>query len=214
VRLFVLKLPRLARVVAHLTKGPDHHAVLAALALGKVKPFRDDRGMVSGSSEARHLLSPYDDKLQSDERESGVRQWQGDLWKEIIRSLRSANPLEVRLDWRPELGHPAVSQYTASTPDLLARFKDFNRHKPYAQRVKPFNFLLEFYGKRPDEMARQGLLKSTDDVKRHPSRARRITVIHTNRCLESAIGLLASRSDKNGYTPTLKRCAASATASR
>ena len=115
-----------------------------------------------------HLLSPYDDETESDERESGVRQWQEDLWKEIIKSLRSPNPLEVRLDWRKELGYPAVSQYTAPTPDRLAWFKDFNRDKPYAQRVKPFNFLLEFYGKRPDEMARQGLLKSTDDVKRQP----------------------------------------------
>ena len=115
-----------------------------------------------------HLLSPYDDGSKSEERESGVRQWQEDFWKEIIKSLRSANPLEVRLDWRPELGHPAVSQYTAATPDLQARFKEFNRDKPYALRVKPFNFLLEFYGKRPDEMARQGLLKSTDDTKRQP----------------------------------------------
>ena len=78
-----------------------------------------------------------------------MRLWQEDLWKEIIRSLRSPNPLEVRLDWRAELNHPAVSQYTAATPDLLARFKDFNRDKPYAQRVKPFNFLLEFYGQAP-----------------------------------------------------------------
>jgi hypothetical protein len=117
-----------------------------------------------------HLLSPYEDGPKSDERESGVRQWQEDFWKEIIKSLRSANPLEVRLDWRPELGHPAVSEYTAATPDLQARFKEFNRDKPYALRVKPFNFLLEFYGKRPDEMARQGLLKSTDDAKRQRSR--------------------------------------------
>ncbi len=115
-----------------------------------------------------HLLSPYDDGPKSDERESGVRQWQEDLWKEIIKSLRSANPLEVRFDWRPELNHPAVSQYTAATPDLQARFRDFNRDKPYALRVKTFNFLLEFYGKRPDEMARQGLLKSSDDTKRQP----------------------------------------------
>jgi hypothetical protein len=74
--------------------------------------------------------------------------------------------MELPIDWRPELAHPAVSQYTASTPDLVARFKDFNLRKPYAERLKPFNFLLEFYGKRPDEAARQGLLKTSDDVKR------------------------------------------------
>jgi hypothetical protein len=91
-----------------------------------------------------HLLSPYEDKPKPDERESGVRLWQEDLWKEIIRSLRSANPLEVRLDWRAELDHPAVSQYTAATPDLQARFKDFNRGRPYAQRVKPSGGKLTF----------------------------------------------------------------------
>src|SRR5208337_4898915 len=79
-----------------------------------------------------HLLPPYDDKTKSEDRESGVRLWQEDFWKEIIRSLRSANPLEVHLDWRGEISHPAVSQYTAATPDRLAWFKDFNRDKPYA----------------------------------------------------------------------------------
>ena len=40
------------------------------------------------------------------------------------------------------------------------------------------------------------------------SRARRITAIHTNPSLKSAIGLLASLSDKNGFAPTPKHCAA------
>jgi hypothetical protein len=88
------------------------------------------------------------------------------MWKAIVKSLGSANPIDLPIDWRSELAHPAVSQYTASTPDLVARFKDFNLRKPYAARLKPFNFLLEFYGKRPDEAARQGLLKTSDDVKR------------------------------------------------
>jgi hypothetical protein len=112
-----------------------------------------------------HLLSPYDDE-QSGENEIGVRQWQEDMWKAIVKSLGSANPIDLPIDWRSELAHPAVSQYTASTPDLVARFKDFNLRKPYAERLKPFNFLLEFYGKRPDEAARQGLLKTSDDAKR------------------------------------------------
>jgi hypothetical protein len=88
------------------------------------------------------------------------------MWKAIIKSLGGANPMELPIDWRPGLAHPAVSQYTASTPDLVARFKDFNLGRPYAERLKPFNFLLEFYSKRPDEAARQGLLKTSDDAKR------------------------------------------------
>ena len=89
-----------------------------------------------------HLLSPYDDGPKSDERENGVRQWQEDLWKEIIKSLRSANPLEVRFDWRPELNHPAVSQYTAATPDLQARFPDFNRDNLICAAREAFQFLV------------------------------------------------------------------------
>ena len=58
-----------------------------------------------------HLLSPYDNKSKPDERESGVRLWQEDLWKEIIKSLRSANPLEVRLDWREELGLSVITLF-------------------------------------------------------------------------------------------------------
>jgi hypothetical protein len=114
-----------------------------------------------------HLLPPYSDEAK-DERDSGVRQWQEDVWKAIIKSLRSSNPLEVRLDWREELSRPAVSQYSAATPDRLDWFKDYNKGKAYAQKVKPFNFLLEFYAKRPDEMARDRLLISSDQIHEQP----------------------------------------------
>ena len=115
-----------------------------------------------------HLLAPYDDKDNPGVRDSGVLLWQEDLWKAIIKSIRSPNPNELPLDWREELKHPGVSQYTAATPDRLAWFTDFNRDQPYAKRVKPFNFLLEFYARRPDEMARLGLLRTSDDTKRQP----------------------------------------------
>jgi hypothetical protein len=82
-----------------------------------------------------HLLPPYEDESKQDERESGVRQWQEDVWKAIIKSLRSPNPLEVRLDWREELNRPSVSQYSAATPDRLDWFKDYNKGKVYAQKV-------------------------------------------------------------------------------
>jgi hypothetical protein len=115
-----------------------------------------------------HLLPPYDDKDNPGVRDSGVLLWQEDLWKAIIKSLRSANPVELPVDWREELSHPAVSQYTAATPDRRDWFKDFNLGKRYPLSVKPFNFLREFYAKRPDEMARQGLLRTSEDVKRRP----------------------------------------------
>jgi hypothetical protein len=114
-----------------------------------------------------HLLPPYAD-AEKDDAETGVRQWQEDVWKSIIKSLRGSNPLEVRLDWREELSRPAVSQYSAATPDRLDWFKDYNKGKAYPQKVKPFNFLLEFYAKRPDEMARDHLLSSTDRIHEQP----------------------------------------------
>jgi hypothetical protein len=40
--------------------------------------------------------------------------------------------------------------------------------RPYAQKVKPFNFLFEFYAKWPDEMARDHLLSSTDHIHEQP----------------------------------------------
>ena len=115
-----------------------------------------------------HLLPPYDDKDNPGVRDSGVLLWQEDLWKAIIKSIHSPNPNELPLDWREELKHPGVSQYTAATPYRLAWFTDFNRDQPYARRVKPFNFLLEFYARRPDEMARLGLLRTSDHTKRRP----------------------------------------------
>ena len=97
-----------------------------------------------------------------------MRLWQEDVWKAIIKSLRGPNPLEVRLDWREELSRPAVSQYSAATPDRLDWFKDYNKGKAYAEKVKPFNFLLEFYAKRPDEMARDNLLSLSDQIQAQP----------------------------------------------
>lgn len=63
---------------------------------------------------------------------------------------------------------PAVSQYSAATPDRLDWFKDYNKGKAYAEKVKPFNFLLEFYAKRPDEMARDNLLSLSDQIQAQP----------------------------------------------
>jgi hypothetical protein len=71
-----------------------------------------------------HLPPPYDDDSNQGEREIGVRLWQEDVWKATIKSLRSRNPMEARLDWREELNRPSVGQYSAATPDRLDWFKD------------------------------------------------------------------------------------------
>jgi hypothetical protein len=115
-----------------------------------------------------HLLPPYNEERKEREHQIGVRLWQEDVWKAIITSLRSQNPMEVRLDWREELNRPSVSQYSAATPDRLDWFKYYNKGKPYPRQVKPFNFLLEFYAMRPDEMAREGRLLSAEKLGEQP----------------------------------------------
>ena len=39
---------------------------------------------------------------------------------------------------------PAVTQYTATTPDLLRSFRKYNAGKPYHRQVRPFGFMLMF----------------------------------------------------------------------
>jgi hypothetical protein len=50
------------------------------------------------------------------------------------------------------MGQPARSQYAATRPAVLDWFKHYNEGKPYAQQVKPFNFMLQFYALRQDDM--------------------------------------------------------------
>jgi hypothetical protein len=48
----------------------------------------------------------------------------------------------VRLDYHPALETPAISRYSATTPELLRWFKTYNADRPYRDQVKPFGFLL------------------------------------------------------------------------
>ena len=53
--------------------------------------------------------------------------------------------MQVDRAWHPALKKPAMSQYRASSPNLLAWFKKFNEGKDYSKSVKPFNFLLTLF---------------------------------------------------------------------
>lgn len=99
-----------------------------------------------------HLLSPYDDEDASASipkpartlPEIGVVRWQYDLWYQIIRAASLGNPEQVDLSRLPGFDKPAVSRYAATNPSLLRWFDEYNRGKPYAEQVKPFNFMLMF----------------------------------------------------------------------
>jgi hypothetical protein len=70
-----------------------------------------------------------------------VEKWQRAVW-EILISQALGRPLELP-DWAHQ---PALTQIRISTPEQLRWFDRYNRtadgqEKPYADRVKPFNFL-------------------------------------------------------------------------
>ncbi|MEO6608972.1 MAG: hypothetical protein ABIN69_10935 [Aestuariivirga sp.] len=95
-----------------------------------------------------HLLEPYDDRTPAKEIPrpkvdlKEARHWHHDLWYHIILAELEGHGAQVNMAWHPALKKPAMSQYRASSPDLLAWFKSLNHGKSYRDAVKPFNFLL------------------------------------------------------------------------
>ena len=55
----------------------------------------------------------------------------------------SDKPREVDYAFRREMMKPARSRYGATRPAVLDWFKRYNEGRPYAEQVKPFNFLLD-----------------------------------------------------------------------
>ncbi len=77
-----------------------------------------------------HLLNPVD--LDSEDRT-----WIVDAWETIVREHLGL-PVQ-RQTWNERA---ALTRLPVSTPNLLAPFARKDQRKPYADRVKPFNFLL------------------------------------------------------------------------
>ena len=101
-----------------------------------------------------HFAAPYGDEEEArDDRESGVRLWEEDVWKQIISVALSERPDEVNYAFRREMQSPARSRYGATRPAVLNWFKCFNEGRSYAEQVKPFNFLLTFFARRQEDVA-------------------------------------------------------------
>lgn len=83
-------------------------------------------------------------------KELGVDRWQYDVWYHVIQAALEEHPDHVKLSDLPGFDQPAMSRYGASTPDLWHWFDAYNRDKPYAEQVKPFNFLSAFQASRPE----------------------------------------------------------------
>ena len=105
-----------------------------------------------------HFSAPYGQEEESrDERGSGVRLWEEDVWKQIISAALSDKPREVDYAFRREMLRPAHSRYGSTRPAVLNWFKRYNDGRPYAEQVKPFNFLLTFFTRRQEDIASDDL---------------------------------------------------------
>jgi len=86
-----------------------------------------------------HLLSPTDlpDLEAQDEEDADRKAWMRTLWKGMVTEA-----LGQPFTWPDWLDRPALGRITASSPEMLHPFDTWNAGKPYAQQVKPYNFLL------------------------------------------------------------------------
>jgi hypothetical protein len=77
-----------------------------------------------------YLLNPTDPDRED-------RDWIRELWMGIVREA-----LGLPHVWPDWLDRPALSRITASSPAVMAPFVALKDGKGYADRIKPFNFLL------------------------------------------------------------------------
>lgn len=97
-----------------------------------------------------HLLPPYGpndapaglpEPHETVLREGAAR-WHCDLWHQIVCAALVGHPDQVDRDYHPTMERPAISRYSATSPDLLRWFKAYNANRPYRGQVKPFGFML------------------------------------------------------------------------
>src|SRR6266478_5220730 len=77
-----------------------------------------------------HLLNPTDP-------EASDRNWTAAVWESIIRKAFGLKVKEL-----PFAHLPAIGRATVSSPFLMKSLESLNTGKPYAEQIKPFNFLL------------------------------------------------------------------------
>jgi len=111
-----------------------------------------------------HLKSPYgpDDAAPgipapNDDAAKDLPRWQHDLWWKMVTRALAGDVHEMTYDYHPALRRPAVSQYSATSPDLLRWFKPWNLGKTYDEGVKPFGFLYALHARSPGMGGRPNL---------------------------------------------------------
>jgi DNA polymerase type B, organellar and viral len=85
-----------------------------------------------------HLLNPLDPEAQAVKGdEEDAPQWIQSLWEVLIRRQLGQCP-----DLPEWINRPALSRVGATTPEIVRRLNQARRHLPYAEQVKPSNFVL------------------------------------------------------------------------
>jgi hypothetical protein len=120
-------------------------------------------------------------RRKRDDRDSGVRLWEEDVWKQIVFAALSDSPGKVEYAFRREMQLPARSRYSPTRPAVLNWFKRYNEGRPYAEQVKPLNFLLTFFVRRQEDLATEdpthGFDPNLDEVRPVGPRSDRICFV-------------------------------------
>jgi hypothetical protein len=97
-----------------------------------------------------HLVRPYSDEQAPDSfpkpavKLKGVKRWQHDIWRRIVVSALAETDTDSNPAGHKVFDKPVASQYHAVTPSIQRWFENYNKVRPAAQQVGPFNFLLSF----------------------------------------------------------------------
>jgi hypothetical protein len=104
-----------------------------------------------------HLLPPYDEKtapvdvprlvVDLSEPGSRIQLWQHEVWLRIVQAGLSDSS-DVGLWTLDRFSKPRASRYSASSANLLTWFANYNKARPYEERVRPFGFMLAFQTRR------------------------------------------------------------------
>jgi hypothetical protein len=84
-----------------------------------------------------HLLNPIDPNADQPGDRKRAPKWIECLWEVLIRRQRGESPSLP--DW---IDRPALSRVGATKPEIVRRLNQAQKRTPYAEQVKPTNFVL------------------------------------------------------------------------
>lgn len=99
----------------------------------------------------------------------GVLPWQQDFWLLLVEHALAKRSGPPDLPALEGFSAPAVTQYTATTPDLLRSFRKYNAGKLYHRQVRPFGFMVML--QQADDAAPSTVMRVIAPFNRNPAKA-------------------------------------------